>query len=337
MRALWHDTRALVRQSRASLLAFGAVVGVETTALHWLYVDPQSGRLGVTWARALHATLKMMFLETVLEFPERHVSMQLLFLLVPAIGLLLAADGIVRFSVALFYRRERKEAWQVAVASTYSNHVVICGLGRIGYRVVRQLLRLGEDAIGIERNEECPFLDEVRQMKVPVLVADARQRTVLEMDRESRGRLMSTKPPGPERARSDQPVTGAHASRGRAQYPLIAIVGPCAAGKSSVVRGLQALSYNAREVAQEHSHVPAMWHHITAPDILVYLDVSYDVARQRRPSDITRSWWERVNRRLQHARAHADFYVQTDDLAVSEIVQLLATQLAAVLSDTEDA
>jgi hypothetical protein len=73
------------------------------------------------------------------------------------------------------------------------------------------------------------------------------------------------------------------------------------------------------------------------PDVLVYLDVSYEVARQRRPSQVTRNWWEGVNRRLQHARAHADIYVQTDNLTVWEIVQMVAARLALVSSDREDA
>jgi Trk K+ transport system NAD-binding subunit len=106
-----------------------------------------------------------------------------LFIAIPVVGLGVAADGVIRFGVALFSRRERKEAWQVAIASTYHNHVVVCGLGKVGYRVVKELLTLGEEVIGVESDREGQFLEGIRQMNVPVLLGDARQREMLEKAR----------------------------------------------------------------------------------------------------------------------------------------------------------
>ncbi len=178
LRALWRDTRVLVRQFRVSLIAFAMLLCGGTLALRFFYLYPESGqRPG--WAEALHATLKLIFLETILPFPTVP-GLQLLFIVVPLIGLAVVADGVLRFGVALFNRRERKEAWQVAIASTYRDHVVVCGLGKVGYRVVKELLRLGEDIIGIESNAERPFLEEISQANVPVLLGDARQREMLE-------------------------------------------------------------------------------------------------------------------------------------------------------------
>jgi thymidylate kinase len=101
--------------------------------------------------------------------------------------------------------------------------------------------------------------------------------------------------------------------------PLIAVVGPCAAGKSTLVRSLRAQGYNAREVVQEHSFVPAMWQRITQPDLLIYLDVSAEVALQRRPIDAGPEWWDEMDRRLHHARAHADLIIDTDDLTPGQV------------------
>jgi len=55
---------------------------------------------------------------------------------------------------------------------------------------------------------------------------------------------------------------------------LLAVVGPCAAGKSTLIEGLRQHGYQARHVAQEHSYVPEMWKLLTSPDYLIYLDVS---------------------------------------------------------------
>jgi len=181
LRALWRDTQALVNQFRISLFAFAILLCSGTLALRLFYLHPETEQ-HPGWLEALHATFKLIFLETVLPFP-RAPGLQLLFIAIPLIGLVVVADGVLRFGVALFDRRERKESWQVAIASTYHDHVVVCGLGKVGYRVVKELLRLGEDIVGIERNTEGTFLEKIHKMNVPVLLGDARQREMLEKAR----------------------------------------------------------------------------------------------------------------------------------------------------------
>ncbi len=179
LKALWRDVQVLVSQFRVSLLAFSVLLCAGTLALHFFYVDPGDPGRRLDWAEALHATFKLIFFETLLEFPSAP-GLRILFFLLPPIGLAVVAEGVLRFGVALFNFRERKEAWQMAIASTYRHHIVVCGLGRTGYRVVKVLLRLGEEVIGVERNAEGQFLEEMRQSKVPVLLGDARQEEMLE-------------------------------------------------------------------------------------------------------------------------------------------------------------
>lgn len=111
------------------------------------------------------------------------------------------------------------------------------------------------------------------------------------------------------------------AMRDKEQRPLIAVVGPCASGKSSLVRRLKKLGYNARSVAQDHSYVPDMWQRFTKPDILIYLDAGLStIARRRRVS-----WGERYlageRHRLRHARHHCDLYLLTDDLTKEKVLE----------------
>jgi len=112
------------------------------------------------------------------------------------------------------------------------------------------------------------------------------------------------------------------------KHPLIAVVGPCASGKSLLVQALRARGYNTREVAQEHSHVPTMWQRITQPDLLVYLDVSWTVTGRRRPTDASADWWAELARRLRHARQHADLYINTDALTPQEVLEKTLVFLA---------
>lgn len=113
----------------------------------------------------------------------------------------------------------------------------------------------------------------------------------------------------------------------REERPLIAVVGPCASGKSQLVQALRQRGYNAREVLQEHSYAPAMWQRITQPDVLIYLDVSKTVALRRRPTYAPTGWWETLAQRLRHARQHADLYIHTDELSIEEIIEQTLTFL----------
>jgi Trk K+ transport system NAD-binding subunit len=55
-----------------------------------------------------------------------------------------------------------------------SGHVVVCGLGNIGYRVATQLHALGIPVAATEKMEDARGIPEVRRLGVPVLIADAR-------------------------------------------------------------------------------------------------------------------------------------------------------------------
>jgi hypothetical protein len=109
--------------------------------------------------------------------------------------------------------------------------------------------------------------------------------------------------------------------------PIVGIVGPCCAGKSTLARLLQAQGFNAKPIAQEHSFAPRMWQQIGHADLLIYLDVSHPVAMGRRwmkwqPADL-----EEQHRRLAHAREHCHFYLDTDPLSVEAVQQRLTAFL----------
>lgn len=58
-------------------------------------------------------------------------------------------------------------------------HVIVCGLGNIGYRVVEELLRQGERVVVIELSRDSRFMVTTRRQGVPVIVGDATVREVL--------------------------------------------------------------------------------------------------------------------------------------------------------------
>jgi predicted esterase YcpF (UPF0227 family) len=101
----------------------------------------------------------------------------------------------------------------------------------------------------------------------------------------------------------------------------IGIVGPCAAGKSTLIAGLRLRGYQAKHIAQEHSYVQDMWQRLTNPDVLIYLEVSYPVTIQRRKLNWTKEEYLIQLDRLAHARQHADLVIDTDPLEPGEVIE----------------
>lgn len=99
----------------------------------------------------------------------------------------------------------------------------------------------------------------------------------------------------------------------------ILVVGVCNAGKTTLVTALRGLGYDAYCVAQEHSSVPRLWA-LRWPDLVVYLDVSYEAALRRR-----KVYWgpERLEKQrvlLSSARERADLYLDTSELGPGQVL-----------------
>jgi cytidylate kinase len=104
--------------------------------------------------------------------------------------------------------------------------------------------------------------------------------------------------------------------------PLIGVVGVCASGKSTLIKEMEAHGFRMRHIAQEHSYVKDMWKRITNPDVLIFLDVTYPLTVQRRQLDWTEADWAEQQRRLSHAREHADLYIDTDELSIKQVLEI---------------
>ena len=120
--------------------------------------------------------------------------------------------------------------------------------------------------------------------------------------------------------------------RNRQGLKKIGIVGPCAAGKSTLINHLEG-KFNAQlhHIAQEHSYVQDMWQRINPPDWLIFLDVSYPVSLVRRAYlNWTPEEYQEEQRRLAHARDHADLYILTDPLSADQVAEKVTEFLTRV-------
>ncbi len=173
IQAQLRDARVLFQESWRSLVLFVSIVTGGALIFHFFYIYPGTNQ-NPNFAEALHATFSLVFFETNLPFPEQWY-LQILFFVVPILGLIVAADGVIRFGVALINKQARGQKWQVAMASTYSKHVIVCGLGKVGYRVILELLKFEREAVAVEIDPDGRFVEKAESLSVPVIIADARR------------------------------------------------------------------------------------------------------------------------------------------------------------------
>jgi deoxyadenosine/deoxycytidine kinase len=101
---------------------------------------------------------------------------------------------------------------------------------------------------------------------------------------------------------------------------LIGVVGPCGSGKSTLIAGLEKRGYRCRHIAQEHSYVKQMWQIITRPDILVFLQCSFENSTSRRRLNWLPRDYQEQQSRLSHAHENAHIIIETDLLTVEEVL-----------------
>jgi Trk K+ transport system NAD-binding subunit len=98
----------------------------------------------------------------------------------PLLGIVILAQGLTEFGLVFFNRRSRSKEWQMAVASTFSNHIVLIGLGHLGHRVVRQLHEMNQDVVVIDLHPREDLIVDLQKLDVPILAGDATREAMLD-------------------------------------------------------------------------------------------------------------------------------------------------------------
>lgn len=178
LRASIRDTTILLGEFRSALLWFSFAIlggGILFYFLSNLLNEPVN-----SLAESIYIVLTITFLQPPnRDFPN-HFVLQLFHFLMPIVGLIMLAQGLADFGSLLFNRRARNKEWEMAVASTLNKHIVLVGLGHLGYRVALKLHELGEQIAVIEFNANTDTLSVVRNLGIPVIHEDATRPSSLE-------------------------------------------------------------------------------------------------------------------------------------------------------------
>jgi Trk K+ transport system NAD-binding subunit len=131
----------------------------------------------------------MVFFQAAGDFP--HVwYLQLFYFIMPVLGLSILAQGLADFGVLLFNRKSRSKEWEMAVASTFNRHIVVVGLGHLGYRVVWQLHELNQEVVVIEAKPRDDLVANLRAFDLPILEGDATREALLDAAGIQRARVL---------------------------------------------------------------------------------------------------------------------------------------------------
>jgi len=111
----------------AGLLVGGAVVLKASGAY------PQAGFFGL-----LLDAFHMAITERVAQESDGWVPVLLSFLL-PLGTVVILGEGVLRVFSIFLRKREHREEWDIMVAKTFSNHIVVCGVGELGKALVKRI------------------------------------------------------------------------------------------------------------------------------------------------------------------------------------------------------
>jgi Trk K+ transport system NAD-binding subunit len=176
LRASLRDTLVLLRQFAWPLLAFAiTVIGGGTL---YYFLAELAGENLHNLPEAIYRALLMTFLQAG-DFPKTGY-LEIFYFAMPIIGLVLLAQGMADFGVVFFNRRSRSKEWEMAVASTYNRHIVLIGLGHLGFRVARHLHEMGQETVVVEVNPNADLVAAIKELGIPVIHDDGARISILE-------------------------------------------------------------------------------------------------------------------------------------------------------------
>jgi Trk K+ transport system NAD-binding subunit len=172
LRYLW----ALILRFRFTFVMLFVLVGGGGLALFLLY-----RRMGapVRLSRAVTIAYFLLFAQPITDLPD-YGPIELVSVLIPPLGIVTVAEGLVRFAYLFFAKNRNDKEWFQVLAQTMKEHVIVCGAGRVGFRIFEQLRKLEVPMVFVERDEGTQFVTAIRAAGVPVLIADVRAEGALE-------------------------------------------------------------------------------------------------------------------------------------------------------------
>lgn len=168
----FRGARVLVRPT-IGLLACAAGGATVLHVLGGTGAQPPPG-----WPEAFFAAWFILLGELPVALPSHPLAAGVVYLL-PLLGVLFLAEGVIKLGFTVFRKAENQEAWMSILARSQRSHIILCGLGTVGFRILQELVGLGEQVFVIERSGASAFLDRARELGAEIVVGDARTENLI--------------------------------------------------------------------------------------------------------------------------------------------------------------
>jgi len=122
-------------------------------------------------------SLYSMFAGEPIPGPPQTIGGRIASVLLMFAGILVVAAFIGTVS-ALMVDRLQKEGQRMRVSKNMNDHVILCGLGQVGYRVLEVLVHLDQPVVVLESDPDSEFIERAEEMGADVHIEDVRKPNV---------------------------------------------------------------------------------------------------------------------------------------------------------------
>ena len=130
---LWRDLKIVFKAVWLNLLLFAGLLAAAVALLRSSGAYPQAN-----WLDLLVDAFHMALVERVAQPGDGLMPAVLTFLL-PLLSVIILGEGALRVLTVFIARGEHREEWDTMVAKTYTNHIVVCGVGELGKALVKRI------------------------------------------------------------------------------------------------------------------------------------------------------------------------------------------------------
>ncbi len=161
---------AIVKEFRWTLLLLGVLLSWGAVLYALTPLRELEGRRPGAMVSIYGAWMAM--LAQPIAAPPLPWHLEILQAIYPLFGFLLIGEGIVRLALLMMSKRHGEKEWMQVMANSFRDHIVLCGLGHLGYRVFELLLEGKLDVVVVEKDPDNRFLAQARATGACILVRD---------------------------------------------------------------------------------------------------------------------------------------------------------------------
>lgn len=140
-------------------------------------------KLDLPLAKALYEAISLMFFASSLDFPSGDFFLEIMWIMFPLFGLILLGDGLAGIGTAIKFGDPTSEIWNQEVARIMKDHIVIIGIGNVGFKILKELVELEYEVTVIDKSTEegrDEFEEFQEDHRIPTIYGDASKENILE-------------------------------------------------------------------------------------------------------------------------------------------------------------